>query len=138
MNNVFPEDRDVTAILCEGIREEKGGKVTLNGFYPGRRVVVPVGTKDAVLPLCLLFVVDGPGEGTFKSSVTVFAPSGAAALPETQFPDHVKIKTAPNVVVVQMMPFKSAEKGKFIASLKLDDRAYETTFQIEEGVIRTD
>jgi hypothetical protein len=131
----LPEDREVTFVVCETVREEKGGKLSLLGLYPGNRLNVPQDTIEATLPLALVFFVDG-GSGLFKSSASLISPTGKAVVDKSDLPDHDKKEDAANVVLMQLIPFKTTDFGTFKVLLQLDDRTYERTFSINKGPVQ--
>jgi hypothetical protein len=133
---VFPADNLVTLIVCETIREEKAGKLSLLGVFPGGKLIVGLDVTVITLPMSFVFFVND-GEGAFKSSVSLKAPDGVVILDGKDLSDTQKNPDASAVVMVMLVPFQTDQIGTFTVSLHLDDRIYERSFSIQKGVLPT-
>jgi hypothetical protein len=72
----MPFTQVTTCLICEGARQELGGKYNLLGFY-GVAPNVNVSIIDFNLPVTLcLFFVGGPGSGQFHVGLRLTAQSG--------------------------------------------------------------
>jgi hypothetical protein len=125
-----PSDAAVLFLLSEYVRQEAGGKLSILGLYPDRRLLIPKGTKQTITSLALTFIVL-EGEGTFSTTVSVVTPSGKRMFPDEGMPDTVKIPGQPLTVLVGMQPFITDEVGQFEAILRLGDASYQRSFTVD-------
>lgn len=132
---------DVRFVLCEDIRVEANGKVSLAGIYPGELVVllqnVPGAAQPsgviAVLPrLCFVFFVNGPS-GSVDVSIVVYGPDKKKKIIESK-PAPSKVeqgKTATFGISGSTFPVPAI--GIYTVQLKLGEELHELNFAIEAG-----
>lgn len=78
-------------IVCEGIRPEVGGKLTILGFY-GVAPNVEVVVSNPNQPIMLSFVAGvppAPGPGVYQNVIMVIRPNGTVALQTPPSPLNV-------------------------------------------------
>jgi hypothetical protein len=126
-----PNDAAIQFLLCESVRQEQGGKLTLLGFFPGSVIVVPPTTETITFPLAFLFITND-GDGLFSVRVTLIRPSGAVEFADQPIPDVTKEPGKPMTALVQFLPFHTSEFGGFKILLKLNDALYERIFTIQK------
>jgi hypothetical protein len=116
-------------LLCEFIRPEEGGRLTVIGLYPGNQVLVPKNTEQISLPLTFAFTIL-EGEGTFSTKFSIQAPSGKQIFSEHPLPDSVKSEGQPLTVSIFIQPFTTEEVGDFAVTLHLGNTSFRRTFTI--------
>lgn len=132
---------DVRFILCEDIRVEANGKISLAGIYPGELVVLLQNIAEAALPagtiavlsrLCFVFFVSGPA-GSVGASINVYGPSRDKKIVESQsLPGKIEQgKTA--TIGFTGSTFPVSALGSHTVELKLDEELHEFSFVIEAG-----
>ena len=124
----LPSDAGVQFILCEAAREEKGGKITLLGVYPDRKLLLPPETKFPV-PMQLAFVfflLDG--EGPFNGTLSVNTPNGEPMLTDAALPNILKTPDSAGTIVIGVAPFPIIGFGRNEAVLALDGQQYHRYF----------
>jgi hypothetical protein len=129
-----PSDSNVTFLLCEQVRVEQGGKSSLMGFFPAAEMLVPDTAETITLPsLALYFVMVGPEEGNYTTSVTLLLPSSKVLFADVPLPNGVKQANRPLSIACHVVPFQSPESGTFTTILKLDDASYRRSFSIQKA-----
>lgn len=129
MTKKAPTDAATQFLICEAVRQEQGGKLSLLGLFPDGKILVPPETKKVTLPLVCVFIFQD-GVGSFSSKVSVIAPSGAFMVNDEPFDDVEKRPDGPFIALVHIMPFQTEEFGTFTVRLRLDENSYKRTFTI--------
>jgi hypothetical protein len=121
-----------TCVVCEIVRPELGGKLTMLGFM-GVCPNVDVGSPKLDQPLVLSFVMSGgPGEGTFMATFDVIdvasdrVVAATGPLPCIALPD-ARNNFAPALFLVFGSP------GRYAARCLVDEReVYRAEFMVSE------
>ncbi|MGH6824684.1 DUF6941 family protein [Methyloceanibacter sp.] len=125
----------VVFLLCETVREELGNKLSLLGLFTSNRILAPADTTTVLLPsLTLLFIVNG-GEGSFRTSLTLFAPSGKALAEPTPRDVPLVPGTGRNLIF-NFVPFSTDEFGEYHAILRMDGTEYSRRFSLVKDEAR--
>ena len=125
----LPEERHLTFVVCEELRQETGGKVSLLGVYGGEEILVIAPPGEApILSGIGFYYCFGGGEGTFAARFELTDPHGTQVI-SNPVGQLVKRPDGALNVMVQLRPFPTAY-GVYRARLYLDDRAYERTLRV--------
>lgn len=136
MSKTYPEKKDVTFILCDDVRREGNGKITLLGVYSSEEISVEREKDDdsniELQELAFYFTIKG-GEGEFKSRAKVcYSPEGKPE--ETIFDeDFSVIKKKDGITAVagfKISPIILRSYGKYTAALTLDETAFTFPFYL--------
>jgi hypothetical protein len=110
-------------LVCEDVRAEVGGKLTVLGFMPGDTINVPPGILNPQLNLTFVFVFN-KAEGEFTGSFSLTGPIGIVGA-EIPIPTaHVEPDTG-MVSVFQFKPTPQIPLGRYVAKVTLNGRSYE-------------
>jgi len=127
--NISPTDAKTLFLVCEAARQEPGGKLTLIGLFPSRRIHIPANTKTAILNLSFVFILSD-GEGHFTTKVTLIDPKGVPMIANADVPPVDRNANGTSTVNINIAPFQSAERGRFTIILSLNETRYERTFEV--------
>lgn len=130
MTKRLPSDKKTLFLMCEGIREEPGNKLTLLGVYTAQKLLVPTTTETVLLPSLAFLFVFRDGFGTFQVRVSLRTPSGVALIDEQPMKDAVKLEAQALSLIVQVVPFQTNEFGDFEVIVTLNSRSYERSFAV--------
>ena len=132
---------DARFILCEDIRVEANGKVSLAGIYPGELILLlqniaetalPAGTIAVLSRLCFVFFVSGP-PGSVRASITVYSPDRHKKIIESRsLPGQIEQGRAATIGFTGST-FPVPALGSYAVELKIDDEVHELSFVIEAG-----
>lgn len=133
-DKIFPTDERAQFFLCEDVREEKGGKLTLIGFMPEPKVIVhgydPKVNKDGHIGGLAFLLTFHDGQGKFATNISVKDPSGVELANSEQILETEKLEDGPMNIIVLSRPFP-INPGIHKFSVTLDGaHRYERTFQI--------
>lgn len=135
MSNVksLPSDKDVYFILCEDVRPESDGKITILGMIPGTKVgFLPnsgVAEGEALVGSLTLLMVFRDGIGQYEALMSLLSPAGVELLsPQSQTVDKPSPEGAMNIVVA-LRPLVAAA-GTYTFSVSLDGHRYTRTFEV--------
>jgi hypothetical protein len=117
-----------TCLICEDVRQEMGGKLTILGFLPGDKIDVPPGTTNAPLNLTFVFVFEN-AEGDFSGTFSLMGPDGLVG-PEAPIPPAHVQPGGGLASVFQFKPTPPLPLGKYVAKVVLNGRTYEKRFQL--------
>jgi hypothetical protein len=131
MADSFPTDSATLFLVCEIVRQEPEGKVTLIGVFTAGDILVPLETALSLPSLGILFVFKD-GEGKFSCTMSMFSPSGHVIIDKIKLADVEKQRESAHNLVLNFSPFQTAEFGTFRVVIQLNDRSYERTFQIKK------
>ena len=118
-------------LLCEGVREEKGKKLTILGFYAGNDIKFPKGTKVEDISLSITFLVRfKDGLGKWKAFWKVVGPKGVEAIPKSQEIIIEKREDQYSIIILQIPEYKVKEYGTHKLITTLADKNYEFEYEI--------
>ncbi len=124
----LPSDAAVQFVLCEAAREEKGGKISLLGVYPDRKVLLPPDTKFPVaMQLALVFLLLD-GEGPFNGTLSVNSSGGEPLLSGAALPNIEKASDAAGTVMINVAPFPIVGFGRIEIILTLEGQEFRRDF----------
>jgi hypothetical protein len=133
MEKRFPTDDATLFFICESVRQEAHGKVSLLGLFTAGEILVPVGTPMPLILASLAFlIVFKDGEGQFSLTMSLFNPSEQPIVRQAKMPEIYKEPGKAHNVMINFAPFQTPELGRFRVVVELDDRKYERTFLIRE------
>jgi hypothetical protein len=132
----------VKFILCEDIRAEMQGKVSLVGVYPGENLLLvndpPPGTpkdhKPAISSLAFVFFVSN-GSGKASPRVIISDPRGKVAAP-VQLADTTFVPDSAATIAGLAKPFVVGEVGKYSIRLEIGVRKFEFHFLIRKATTK--
>ena len=122
-------------MLCEDAREEKSGKFTVVGLFPGNRILIDTplvaDDKKPAIPLAFLIIFrDGDGEA--KLTIHTSDPDGndmAAIVSPAQTITKLADRTL--TLTVRTPAFAVPKLGTYVVNVMLDDKRYQFPFLIE-------
>jgi hypothetical protein len=135
MSKVFPTDNKMGFIVCDSIRPEVGGKVSLLGYCatPHLTVEMPDLANDTIggLALAVAFVLYD-GEGTFSGKIEMKDPNGTV-LGMADLDAIVKAAGDPNITYINIPMLPISSMGNYTATLTLENtRNYSRTITIDK------
>lgn len=137
MRKNYPRKEDVAFILCDDIRREGNGKITLLGIYASDEISVgrekDEGSNIEFQELSFYFTIKA-GEGDFKSRAKIcYSPENQSE--ETIFDEEFSvIKKKDGVTAVagfKISPIVLRSYGKYKVTLTLDDNEFTFPFFIK-------
>lgn len=124
----LPTDARTTFVVCEGVREEVGKKVTLLGVFPDGVINVHANSLPTNIALALVyFFLDG--EGLFEASMEIISPTQKPVLSESIGYVEKKIGSPMQMSLVSPV-FPVQEFGTYSSRLRLNSTVYERNFEI--------
>ena len=130
-------------LVCEDVRIETHGKLTLTGFYPARKIVVqqgdprPDGEPAAALEVISLLLIAQGGHGSFAGRIVLFNPDGSQAL-EASLGNVELVAEGTGSIIGKLRPFVVKAFGTHRLTLWLDDRSYDQSFDIMAGQLQAE
>lgn len=125
-------------LLCEDVRTESNGKLTLVGVYPGEIIVLNKLPPDAHVPArfisvlprlaIVLFLHDGAGSANGMAA-TVKSPSGELVVRANVDQFEVE-KEKVGTLIVQTGPIGVSELGSYLLELSFGGRTRSFTFEV--------
>lgn len=125
----IPEDATVAMLLCEDVREEARGKISLVGVYAGGDIVVR-STEGARVRTCFYWIIQS-GVGTFKARLEVAAPDGQSVIDVPIGDIEKKPENFASLAFLGVMP--NPQVGWYNVKLYLDDVSYTRGFWLREN-----
>jgi hypothetical protein len=123
----LPSNYDV--ILCEGVREEKRNKLTLNGVFLGDDVIIQAGTPVESIKLMLTYIIRFKnGAGSWNASWKVIDSEGETLTPDNKVIEFTKKKDSYAILAIQFAGHKVKNMGKHSLIITLDDGEEEYTY----------
>ena len=133
MSKQLPSQEKTIFLLCEDIRQELGGKISLLGVIPANHLTLegmPQNSADAVIPSLTFVFLFRDGEGEFNGKVGIIAPDEKELIPENEHPMKKGAKDTMNTIF-KLAPFK-VMTGKFKPYVVLDGQRYEREFEVQQ------
>jgi hypothetical protein len=128
-NTILPTD--TRFVLCEDVRQEENGKVTLVGVFAGDDVVLPANsTPGGALPSLAIFTIFGDGKGEFPLNATLQGPSGELSTHQYRANTLTVLEGVNSVVVYKWVPFRISEFGTYIFTIELGEGKYPYRFNV--------
>jgi hypothetical protein len=128
----------VRFLLCDDVRPEASGKLTLVGLYPNsvvvvRRAVVPAGTNAVALldSLTMMFVIEAE-PGTCKALVRLQAPTDAVILDGTEVDVKISADGA-GVLFAKASQLLLPAYGRYEIFLTLEGKTHPFSFDVRDG-----
>lgn len=129
---ILPDDSDVELLLCENARQEARGKVSLLGFFAGRKILVDKGTKlPTNIQLSAVYIASN-GSGEFEVKFQVQSPSGNI----TPVYSLAKLKMDPSkstTLMFEFSPFIVDAYGTYTFNLTIDNKTYVRHVEVTEA-----
>ena len=131
----YPTRDKCAFIVCDDIRQEQGGKLSLMGWFPDGIVLVniaegPSSGPALALSTLAMAVAFLDGAGDYRARVRLVAPGGKEMLS----PDNVipvsKGEGKAMTLNFKLAPFTHDSFGQFRLSVSLDDHEYGFTFEV--------
>jgi hypothetical protein len=138
MKKKLPEARQVRCHLCEDVRQEINGKLSLLGLYPDDTIIV-LGKPASALPpgvvahlnLAVVIVVTG-GAGKFDGILRIVAPGGKALFESPMMPVTIERgRSATAGWKIQGVLFPRF--GEYKIEFALDRKRYTFAFRVIDG-----
>jgi hypothetical protein len=126
-------------ILCEDVRSEIYGKLSLIGVYPGETVVLvnspPAGTPKGQMPaissLAFVFLVSN-GNGKASPRIVVTDPKGTSGTP-LQLAESTFVPENSVPIAGVAKPFVVTELGEFSIALDIGGAEFQFPFRIRKA-----
>lgn len=127
MPNVLPSDQNVEFILCENVRPEGDGKISILGYIATPEIIVPATAATQVgvngITLGLIFILRD-GEGTFPGgSISLTDPAGMSLGQGALNPIEKKIGEA-NIIFINVPLMPVTTMGDYLVTLNIDTKTY--------------
>lgn len=122
-------------LLCEDIRSELHGKVTVVGLFPGGKVLLLKSPKKVkgfvgqVNQLAILAMIQGPN-GNFPVSLVLTSPTNETVLDGNLGPVPLT-EGRTGIIAFRMAPFMVPAFGTYRAAFTVGDKVLPFEFQIE-------
>ena len=114
------------------MREEANKKLSVLGLYTSNQILVPLDTKEVVLPALCFLIIFRDGEGSFSASVELAAPSGKK-IGGGILPAKVVVGEAGYNMILNFIPFRTDEFGDFHISINLNGHQYRRSLSISKS-----
>lgn len=125
----LPTDGGVDVLVCDAVRQDPDGKLTLAGFYAtGEIRIDPNAPLPVALNLAFVFVMRD-GDGDFRLAFRLYDPLGKE-LTNNTLPNVRKPAGQGQVVYVTLNQIPVATLGNYAVELGIDDRRYRRTIRI--------
>ena len=123
-------------LICEEVRPEVKGKLSILGFY-GVTPDVSIRIQDLAKPierLCFL-LVSGPGDGDHKVSIRIEGPAGELVFtgPESDFSFPSSPQPLNLVITVALIPFAVFGRHRFVFVVQ-GSEMFQTSFEIQKEI----
>jgi hypothetical protein len=130
----YPSDSKTQFFLCDDVREEKGGKLSLIGFMPEPRLIVqgydPKVNEDGQVPGLTILMIFHDGVGKFATSLSLVSPSGKEIASPEMIAQTEKHEDGPMNIIINFRPFP-IDIGIHKFTVTFDDKyRYERTFEM--------
>lgn len=132
MQKKYPTDEKTSFILCEDIRQETGNKVSFLGVYGGRNIIFRGEGEKVQLPSLAFVFSFLDGEGEFNITFSIINSKKDEIFSQPAGILKKKLGKIMNVYL-KVSPFAGKVFGKFSARLKLDEKTYERTFELNKS-----
>jgi hypothetical protein len=136
MKKQFPTKEKTVFIVCEDIRNELANKVSLQGVFATRKIILENGQdaeaekgKSPVLPSLAFQFSFLDGEGEFVSDAKIIDPKGDNILKDTSTKNNVKIDSNGLSLAFKFNPFP-VKVGTYRIVISLDGQEYTETFDV--------
>lgn len=130
----LPTKYDV--ILCEDVREEKGKKLTILGFFVGDDIIVPSDIPKEKINLKLTFLTRlKDGEGKWQAAWRILSPDGSILVPAEKLGEVEKFEGKHVLIAIQHLVHKVSEFGMHKFVLTLEDKDFEFEYEINSDAI---
>ena len=124
-----PKDENVRLLLCEDVRPELNGKVTLAGFFPGLSIRVPAVGPSVWIQLAFLFVIEAE-PGRYTGSVEMRDADGISLFrADTQA--EIGEGDDGTLIVVKVIQFPVTKTGEYGIELNLSGTSYPRKFKVQ-------
>jgi hypothetical protein len=123
MRTKLPPDGAVSMLICDDIRSEKDGRVSLMGIFAGRRINLPApadGEKRQLPRLGIYIEIEG-GKGTVDTAISIVSPGGQV-VHEANLPGLGLSEDMPSVIIGQIGGPEFSEDGKYEMRLTMDGK----------------
>jgi len=134
MPKAFPTDAKTQFLICENVRQEAAGKLSLMGFTASSNLLlnqssVPTPNAPTSITLALLFIFTD-GEGTFDGWIEIKNPKGES-VGKADMKELVKTADKPHVAYTNIAVLPISMLGNFSVILTLDDtKEYRRDFSV--------
>jgi hypothetical protein len=132
MNKTLPTKENTLTLIAEDVRREIGNKLTILGWYGGKKVNIEDWNETSVIPSLAVLFQFRDGAGEFATRLEVIGPDGQV---RGKGDMGTTIKTASDsaVVVAFLRPFKVPALGTYTVRIYLDDHPYEAVVDVGAG-----
>jgi hypothetical protein len=128
----LPANDKIEFIVCENVRQETYGKLSLLGFFGAEEIRVDRALPfPAAFPLAFVFVLR-EGEGNFKVEIELHNPVGDVLF-KSDLPNAVKLPERNHTITVNFTPFIVPTPGIYSVVLKLDGHEFTRRLNIRVG-----
>ncbi|CAO3904886.1 DUF6941 family protein [Achromobacter mucicolens] len=131
----LPPQSDFTVILCEDIRDERHGKQSLMGVYPGSSIVLKKaeGPKYRLPSLAIFARLANVPPGEHQLSIGLLGPDGAEGLPTANtsviVPSRSFQKLGTVVTGIKMVNMEVIE-GTYKLEVRVSGEPYHSSFEV--------
>jgi len=137
MSKPIPPKSIARFLVCDDVRPELYGKLTIVGWYPRDAIALhPVDPNDAnwnptILSLALLYEFED-GIGTFDAELEITTPS-SKSIGRTKIGTLVVEKGQPAGIVARLAQLPLPEFGAYTFTLYLGNKSYPKTITVNKG-----
>jgi hypothetical protein len=125
----FPTDEKIDLLVCDAVRQEADGKLSLTGFFPTAEVKLDAGTPLPVaLNLTFVFVLKD-GDGQFRATFRIVDPLGTE-LHRYEVPEFRKLPGQAHVMMLAVGRIPVAHSGNFAVLLEIGGERYRRALRI--------
>lgn len=120
-------------LVCEGIRPEPGGKLTILGFYaPIPFVDVGLESQDEVIASFTFLLGFGKVSGEFAVNTSILGPDKSIVVEDSLGTLYFKEGYSRTHLVCTFPPFSFQQEGKQVFQLIIDNQIkYKATFSVK-------
>lgn len=129
---VYPTESDVTFILCDEVRQEVHGKLSLMGVYAGGDVLLEKDLASTSLRLSFYWAFES-GLGPYDWQMIVTAPSGSRFF-ETPV-GQTENTLDGQIVLVVVFIHTGFEQGTYKVTVRLNGREYTRHIRVKKSKI---
>ena len=124
----FPTN--IFVLLVDDVREEKSGKLSLNGVFVGDDIVFPANTQTPLLlPQVCFFLRFTDGDGSWMFDWVLTHQNGSEIAKNGEPFQISKLADTVHILVLRVSPLAIPVFGKFTLHMTLDDHTYDYEFE---------
>jgi hypothetical protein len=128
MNKSLPKSDGSSFLLCEDVREEVNGKLTIVGVFPNDEIVLQ---KDILIPSLMVVLFARGGEGPCETRISVTDPKGQTVI-ESPKQKIVVEKNKVHLAAVRVLA-PQLITGQYTIKFFFDDVPIQRAFKVRKA-----